>query len=77
MLSVLFLMVVCSDEEAVATNLEIAHKTASSSSRHDSRLESGERYKSSINGGYTLVGGNSLVLIVESELRIGTCGSFM
>jgi hypothetical protein len=65
-LSVLFLVIVCADEEALATNLEIAHQTTSSSSRHDGSFEPGELYKYSINGRYTLVDGNSLVLIVES-----------
>ena len=60
-------MIVCSDEEAVATNLEIAHQTTPSSSRHDGRSESSELYKYSINGRYTPVDGNSLVLIVESD----------
>lgn len=33
------LMIVCSDEETVATNLEIAHETTSSSSRHIGRVK--------------------------------------
>lgn len=54
-LSALFLLLVCSKGKVIATNLEIAHQTASSSSRHDGRLGSGVQYESSTNGGYTLV----------------------
>ena len=55
--SVRILVIVCRDEEAVATNLEIAHQAASSSSRHDGRYKSDELYKYSINGCDTLGGG--------------------